>query len=188
MASETFVSALLLVTGVVAAAILIVAVLPVIWGMVGTFGSASAATDRSMRTDFKIVTTYAKYYTGTNPPWAGVVTTVWMKNVGTNPIGYAEINSADVYLGKSDSFGRATLNNPNWTAVSRSLASSATIPWNFSIRDPPGSPNNGIWEPGETLEINAFYAYSPAWVTGQFVYFQFTLPNSVSRSIIYTAI
>jgi len=189
MSSETFVSAMLLITGVVAAAILIVAVLPVIWGMVGTFSSSTAATDRSMRTDFKIVTTYAKYYPpGALPPWPGVATTVWMKNVGTNPIGYVEINSADVYVGKTDSFGRATLNIPNSSVVSKSLPSSLTIPWNFSIRDPPGSPNNGIWEPGETLEINAFYAYSGTWVTGQSVYFQFTLPNSVSRSIVYTAI
>jgi len=185
MASETFVSALLLVTGVVTAAILIVAVLPVIWSMVGTFSSASAATDKSMRTDFKIVTTYAKYTPGASPPFPGVVTTVWMKNVGTNPIGYPEINLADVYFGKSDSFGRATLKYPNYTVVDR--PTNTAIQWNFSIRDPPGSTNNGIWEPGETLEVNAFFPYATSLI-GQPMYFQFTLPNSVSRSIVYTAV
>jgi flagellar protein FlaG len=177
MSSETFVSAMLLITGVVAAAILIVAVLPVIWSMVGTFSSASAATDRSMRTDFKIVTTYAKSYPATN---AGALVTVWMKNVGTSRIGLTELSSGDVYLGLSADFKRATLKTPYNAAVVKS----ATTDWNYSIRD---SNANNIWEPGETLEVNG-YAPTSTQPTNQLIYFQLTLPSGVSRSAEFTAI
>ena len=61
MASETFVSAMMLITAVVASAILITAVFPIVWNMVSTFSSASHETDTRMRTDFKIVTTYANH-------------------------------------------------------------------------------------------------------------------------------
>jgi len=183
MASETFVSALLLVTGVVAAAILIVAVLPVLWGMVGTFSSSSAATDKSMRTDFKIVTTFAKYAPGAvPPPWAGVCATIWMKNIGTARIGTGDLNLADVYFGKSDNFGRGTLNSPPGSAISRNLQ--YAIPWNYSIKE---TTTNNVWEPGETVEVNAFFPY-PSTLSGQPMYFQFTLPGAVSRSTEFTAI
>jgi flagellar protein FlaG len=177
MASETFVSAMLLVTGVVAAAILIVAVLPVIWSMVGTFGSASAATDRSMRTDFKIVTTYSKYWgaPGTN----GANVSVWMKNTGTARFGKSEIESADVYVGKSSDFTRAIINSP---ATSSLLRPTATRWW-YNLANGDLNANN-IWDPGETLEVGAFFYWNtaPLSLSGQPIYFQFTLPNSVSRS------
>jgi len=185
MASETFVSAMMLITGVVAASILIVAVLPMIWGMVGTFSSASAATDRSMRTDFKIVTTYAKYTAvGLPPPQSGAAATVWMKNVGTSRIGYKEIDAADVYFGRSDNFGRGTLMSPNYSALDKS--STTAIRWNFFIRETTGVGTAGTWEPGETLEVNAFFPYSSSLI-GQPMYFQLTLPSGVSRSSEFTS-
>jgi len=179
MSSETFVSAMLLVTGVVAAAILIVAVLPVIWGMVGTFSSASDATDRSMRTDFKIVTTFAKY--GTGP--TGATVAVWMKNTGTARIGKSEYESADVYVGKSGEFGRANFSS---SFVARNLAN---LRW-WTIFLPYSSPgsdlnSNGVWDPGETMEIDSFVRSVGA--VGDPVYFQFTLPNGVTRSAEFTA-
>ncbi len=178
MASETFVSAMMLITGVVAASILIVAVLPIIWNMVGTFSSASAATDKSMRTDFKIVTTYAKYLSSPPSP-AGVNVTVWMKNIGTARIGKSEIESADVYVGKSDSFTRATRSTV-------SLFKPASSQWWYTIWDV-GTTNN-YWDPGETLQVDAFYPFSATWYSSYTTYFQFTLPSGVSRSEEFTAI
>jgi len=180
VSSETFVSAMLLITGVVAAAILIVAVLPVIWGMVGTFSSASATTDRSMRTDFKIVTTYSDY--SATPAPAGATLQVWMKNTGTARFALSEISSADVFFGKSDSFGRA-----NYTSVPP-LRSAAHLKWWYIFNPPPGGTDlnqNGIWDPGETLEIDSFS--QSVGKVGDPVYFQFTLPNSVTRSLEFTA-
>ena len=177
MSSETFVSAMLLITGVVAAAILIVAVLPVIWGMVGTFSSASAATDRSMRTDFKIVTTYSKFLTSPPSP-AGANVTVWMKNIGTAKIGTTELNSADVFVGRTDNFARAArIQNPVLRGDKQ---------WWYTFNLATGDlNNNGFWDPGETLQVDTFCTSVTA--SGQYVYFQYTLPNSVSRSAEFTA-
>jgi flagellar protein FlaG len=177
VASEVFVSAMMLITGVVAAAILIVAVLPIVWSMVGTFSSASAATDRSMRTDFKIVTTYADYSTGTVN---GAVVTVWMKNIGTTKIGSTELSSgADVYVGKTDIFSRAT-------RTSSYIPRSSTSQWNYTLYDlPTGS--TGSWDPGETLQVDTFSTSITA--VGQSVYFQFSLPSGgVTRSAEFTAV
>jgi len=165
---------MLLITGVVAAAILIVAVLPVIWGMVGTFSSASAATDRSMRTDYKIVTTYAKWSSG------GATVTVWMKNIGTARIGTNELNlGGDVYVGKSTDFARAQYNkNP----VPRT---SNPVYWNYTLYDL-GTGTANVWDPGETLQVDTFT--NTVTLAGQLVYFQFTVPSGVSRSAEFTAV
>ncbi len=64
---------MMLITAVVASAILITAVFPIVWNMVSTFSSASHETDTRMRTDFKIVTTYAS---GTTD-----VGKIWIKNI-----------------------------------------------------------------------------------------------------------
>jgi flagellar protein FlaG len=161
LASETFVSAMMLITGVVAAAILIVAVLPVVWSMVGTFSTATAETDTRMRTDFKIVTTYSL---GTSH-----IARVWVKNIGSSRIGLAEVDKSDVLIGLTTNFNRATYDQ---SCVLSNLE------WCYVISETP-SPN-GYWDPGETLQI---YAYSSA-ITGssQNVYFQFILPNAVWRS------
>ena len=55
MSGETIASAILLITAVICAAILVVAIYPAVFTMVGTFGSASHAADQNIRTDFKIV-------------------------------------------------------------------------------------------------------------------------------------
>ena len=76
MSSETITTALFLITAVVAAAVLINAVYPVIsrlWP--GTFSSTTHESDVRIRTDFKIIATYASQASGTSQ--------VWMKNTGT---------------------------------------------------------------------------------------------------------
>ena len=177
---------MLLVTGVVAAAILIVAVLPVIWSMVGTFSSASAATDRSMRTDVKIVTTYAKYVSSSGQYIACANVSVWMKNVGTAKISTNELKSADVIVGKSDTFYRATLSSsiPPWPAQ-RATAGNYNV-WYYTLYETTGTAGNNFWDPGETLQVDAFA--NGVTATGQSVYFQFTLPSGVTRSSEFTAI
>jgi len=184
MASETFVSAMMLITGVVAASILIVAVLPMIWGMVGTFSSASAATDRSMRTDFKIVTTYARYTSGMGyQPGANV--SVWMKNIGTARIGTSEFKSADVLVGRTDNFGLVPLRSTIWPFQRvTTTGANSVIYWYYALYEPQATINNNFWDPGETLQVDTFTNYVTA--SGQTVYFQFTLPSGGSRSAEFT--
>ena len=160
MSAESISNALFLIAAVICAAVLIVAIFPAIYTMTGTFGSASHAADQNIRTDFKIVTV-------TNN---GQTVLVWMKNVGTAQIPLNDIQRSDVFCGDMGNFNRLayTGNNPPgygyWTAVLSDLN------------------HNGYWDPGETLEvIGQTSATNP--ITGQNdVYFQFVLPNGISRS------
>jgi flagellar protein FlaG len=159
---------MMLITAVVASTILITAVFPVVWTMVSTFSSASHETDTRMRTDFKIVTTYSL---GT-----GNYSRVWMKNIGSSQIGLADINKSDVLFGPTTSFNRLTF-NPTYPCFSN-------LKWCYSISETP--PSNGYWDPGETIEILA--DVSNVVRSNQNVYFQFILPNAVSRSSEFTTI
>jgi len=155
----------MLITGVVAASILIVAVLPIVWSMVGTFSSASAATDRSMRTDFKIVVTYGYGASG------GGTVKVWMKNIGTTRLGIEEINKSDVII-----------NYNRTTKVGLSFPPTTILRWNNLLSD---DNLNGVWDPGETLEVDAT-AKELTTGAGKAVNFQFVLPNGVSRTVDFT--
>jgi len=173
MSAETFVNALFLITAVVAAGILITAVFPIIWNMAGTFSTASHESDTRMRTDFKIVTTYANN-TGIGGGWAKI----WMKNIGTSRIGVAEIKQSDIFIGIVGNFNRATLDISNWEPVIDNT-------WNYQLSD---DNNNGYWDSGETLEIIAVSSQFTPPPADQSVYFQFVLPNGVWRSSEFTRI
>jgi archaeal flagellar protein FlaG len=153
MSSETITTALFLITAVIAAGVLINAVYPVVYNMAGTFSSATHESDSRMRTDFKVISA-AK---------SGSTVTVWMKNIGSEPIPFDSITKADVFLGAVGSFSRLEYGD-DWTAK--------ILP----------AGGNDVWETGETLEITA-----STDLTGvSRVYFQFALPNGVWRSHEFT--
>lgn len=168
MSAETFTTAMFLITAVIAAGVLVNAVFPVVYNMAGTFSSATHESDERLRTDFKIVT-----YTATpGMPPAGYAK-VWLKNVGSSRISTADFtNRSDVFCGKVGDFSRLT-----W-------ASSGTgdNTWTNQNYD---TNNNGYWDPGETILVTAFTDV-PTTTQGQ-VYFQFTLPSGVYRSIEFNA-
>jgi flagellar protein FlaG len=168
MSADTFVSALFIITGVVAAGILINAVYPIVWSSASTFSSSAHDTDTRMRTDFKVVTTYA------SSSGMGGIAKIWMKNIGSTQLGIPEIETADVFIGLSTNFDRATLNTLNWPPTINKQ-------WNYVLSDTNG---NNLWDTGETLEVDA--ASSLFTASGQPVYFQFVLPNGVLRSSEFT--
>ena len=163
MSAETITTALFLITAVVASAVLINAVYPVIQNMAGTFSSSTHESDVRIRTDFKIITTTANRSAGTAQ--------VWMKNIGTERISREEINRSDVFCGAVGNFDHLTYTSgsPGWTA-------------DFG----PGYDlnANGFWDSGETLKVTAKTSIPPA---GNNVYFQFALPNGIWRSNEFTA-
>jgi flagellar protein FlaG len=59
MAAETFTTAMFLITAVIAAAVLINAIFPIVYNMAETFSSSSHAADVRLRTDITIVNTFA---------------------------------------------------------------------------------------------------------------------------------
>jgi flagellar protein FlaG len=167
MSAETITTALFLITAVVASAVLINAVYPVIQNMAGTFSSSTHESDVRMRTDFKIIATSAN---------ASGTAQVWMKNIGSERISLSEIQRADVFCGAVGSFDHlayqnvapASLNSGNWTADFGS---------GYDLNA------NSYWDSGETLKVNAKTSIS----SGDKVYFQFALPNGIWRSNEFTA-
>jgi len=165
MSAETITTALFLITAVVASAVLINAVYPVIQNMAGTFSSSTHESDVRIRTDFKIIATYAN---------ASGTAQIWMKNIGSEQIGLADIQQADVFCGAVGSFDHLA-------HTSGSLGNNQWIE-NFSAPEYDQN-NNQFWDPGETLKVTAKTAIpSP----GSKVTFQFALSNGIWRSTEFT--
>jgi flagellar protein FlaG len=163
MSAETFTTAMFLITAVIAAGVLINAVFPVIYQMQGTFSSATHESDVRLRTDIKIVATFAN----TNGE-----TQVWLKNIGSQRIAEVELQSGDVFFGPVGNFERLSVSGTNPPGSGQ---------WYPNLIDQNG---NGFWDTGETLEIKG--KTSKILAKGDPVYFQFVLPNGIWRSTEYT--
>jgi len=96
MSSETIVTALFLISAVIAAGVLINAIFPTITRTADTFGSVSSEADSRMRTDFKIVNTYASDSSAK----------IWLKNVGSARLHSNEVDEIEVFLGAVGDFDR----------------------------------------------------------------------------------
>jgi flagellar protein FlaG len=169
MSSESITTALFLITAVVASAVLINAMYPVIQNMAGTFSSSTHEADQRIRTDFKIIAAHAS---------DGTVQ-VWMKNIGSERIGLADIKRADVFSGAEGSFIHLTYNH----VEPEDLASLASGQWTEEFGTGYDLNANGFWDPGETLKITGKTPFS----SGDKIFFQFALPNGIWRSIEFTA-
>ncbi|HUU75712.1 MAG TPA: flagellin [Methanoregulaceae archaeon] len=99
MSSETIVTALFLISAVVAAGVLISAIFPAIYRTSETFGSVSHEADVKMRTDIKIVNFFA----------SGNDAKIWLKNVGTARISTNELDESDIFIGEPGDFERQAL-------------------------------------------------------------------------------
>lgn len=154
MSAETITTAIFLITAVVATAVLVNAIYPVIYTTAGTFQSSTHDADTRLRTDFKIVATFT--------PSAGNAD-IYMKNVGSQRISLAEIQTADVFCGTT--VGNRLTYSGGWTAE--------ILPAGGDI----------YWDTGETLHVHATTPIN----SGDTVYFQFILPNGIWRSTEFTA-
>ncbi|MGA2918957.1 flagellin [Methanoregula sp.] len=171
MSAETFTTAMFLITAVIAAGVLINAVFPVVYTMAGTFQSATHESDQRLRTDFKIITMYAKAGSGGSPNEADV----WMKNIGTTRIAFSDlVNRSDVFAGGVDDFDRLTYG-----------VSGTEGTWMADFGPSYDTNNNQYWDPGETIKITAYSSKIPP-TSGDTVYFQFILPDGILRSMEFT--
>jgi len=165
MSSDTFTTAIFLITAVIAASILVSAIFPVVYQMSGTFSSASHQSDQRLRTDFKIVLGVANQ---------SQYIRVWMKNTGSEQIPIADIKKSDVICGDAGNFGRLSYVDPSATL--------SPDTWTYTLSD---LNTNNYWDSGETLEIDAKVS-SIKTTEGSPVYFQFILPDGIWRSDQFT--
>ncbi|GAB7015958.1 flagellin [Methanogenium cariaci] len=166
MSSETFTTAIFLITAIVAAAILVNAFFPVIYSATSTFTESSQNTDERLRTDIKIVNAH----TVSNGD-----SKIWIKNIGSTRIADTEISSSDIYFGIPTDFTYMVYTTEEAPPKGQ---------WTFTIREDAGTPNE-YWDSGETLEITLKGDDSQLSI-GNYAYFQFVVPNGVSVSTQYT--
>jgi archaeal flagellar protein FlaG len=161
MAGEAISSSILLIGAAVGAAFLIAAILPAIFTAGDTFGTVAHSADEKMKTDFRIVNTFAN----------DTAVKVWMKNVGATRPSIYDIQKSDVYYGTSTSIERYSYG---------SGGHAATKNFDYLLGD---ATNNGYWDIGETLEITivglSVSSTDP-------LSFTFATPNSIRRSVSFS--
>lgn len=165
MSSETFATAIFLITAIVAAAVLVNAFFPIMYQATSTFSESSSSADERLRTDIQIINTYAN---ATSSPDAKI----WIKNTGSARIGTNTLNMSDVFIGEVGNFDISTL-------VSGTPGANQ---WSYTIIQ---TEDNGYWDPRETLQISVNSDLIPS-STGEYVYFSLSLPNGVSISNTFT--
>ena len=165
MTSETFVTAIFLVTAIIAAGVLVNAIFPSIYQASETFVAGSHEMDDRMRTDIRIINTVLHSDDD--------VAYIWIKNTGVNPIQENLIPRFDIFLGKTGQYKRLT-------HVEGGVPDAGE--WRFILHDDNG---NGLWDRGETLEI---IANGGVVGSGDRIVFQVVLPNGVRRSTEFAAV
>lgn len=167
MSSETFATAIFLITAVVAAAILVNAFFPVIYSATSTFTQSSQSADERLRTDIKIINAFS--------PTDGSATKIWIKNVGSIRIADTDIEASDIFFGQPGDFDVLV-----YTSGTPSAGE-----WTFTIREDEAI---GYWNTGETLQLEMKPVItSPLPASGGEVYFQFVLPTGIAVSTTYSA-
>lgn len=165
MTSETFVTAIFLVTAIIAAGVLVNAIFPSIYQASETFVAGSHEMDDRMRTDIRIINTVIHHDDS--------IAHIWIKNTGVSPIPKDLIHRFDIFLGETGRYQRLTYVKGGGPAAGE---------WNFTLYDDNG---NGLWDRGETLEI---IARGTDVDSGDRIVFQVVLPNGVRRSTEFTAV
>ncbi|QYZ80253.1 flagellin [Methanofollis formosanus] len=159
MSSETITTAIFLITAVVAAAVLVNAIFPIIYTVSDSAGSASHAADQRLRTDFKIINTFATA--------GGQDAKIWLKNIGSSRLSAGELKSSDIFIGVPGNFDRAAYGTD----------------WQYTILD--GADDS--WLPGETVRIDITDNALLPDTEGETVYFQVVLPGGAARTKEFTA-
>jgi flagellar protein FlaG len=118
MSSETFATAIFLITAIVAAAVLVNAFFPVIYQATSTFSDSSQSADERMRTEIKIINTFA-----VNPD-----AKIWIKNIGSARVPKSNLNMSDVFFGEEGDYDILIFNYWDQRETLEIEINSASIP------------------------------------------------------------
>jgi flagellar protein FlaG len=162
MSSETIVTAIFLITAVVAAGVLVSQIFPAIYTMSGTVSSSTQKADTAMRTSIAIVNTFA----------VGDQADVWLKNIGSTRISLADLNMSTIFIGAPTGYETVTRTDVFPPPV--------VGQWAYEILDN----ENSYWDPMETLHVIAKSDKIPG--SRQAVYFQIVLYDGTKRSEEFT--
>jgi len=124
MSKEVIVSALLVITSVVAVSIFATTMIPTISKMANTYSSLTTNLNEKISTDMEIIFVKAN---SSN-------ITFWVKNVGLHRIPLSLLNLSDVFIISNNTMLHYTLSNLNYVIEN--------------------GDNDEYWEYGETLKVN----------------------------------
>jgi len=124
MSKEVIVSALLVITSVVAVSIFATTMIPTISKMANTYSSLTTNLNEKISTDIEIIFVKAN---GSNVIF-------WVKNVGLHRIPTSLLNLSDIFIISNNTMLHYTLSNLNYVIEN--------------------GDNDEYWEYGETLKVN----------------------------------
>jgi flagellar protein FlaG len=159
MSSETIVTAIFLITAVVAAGVLTSQIFPAIYTMSGSVSSSTQKADQTMRTDIAIVNTFAN---------ASHYAQVWLKNTGSSRINLADLDKSTIFIGAPGDFETVPKNDL------------LTDGWTYDILEN----TNNYWDPMETLHVIIRSGKIPP--NPNMAYFQIVLHDGTKRSEEFT--
>ena len=141
MSSETIVTAIFLITAVVAAGILTSQIFPAIYSISGSVSTSTHSADQTLRTDIAIVNTFSLNDTNQAE--------IWLKNTGSTRISFADLNMSTIFVGNPGNIGTVSLTpSPAMAGTMRSSIARTTTgpPWKPSI-----SPRRAARSPTRTV-------------------------------------
>jgi len=124
MSKEVIVSALLVITSVVAVSIFATTMIPTISKMANTYSSLTTNLNEKISTDIEIIFVKANKSS----------VTFWVKNVGLHKIPISLLNLSDVFIISNNTMLHYTLSDLNYVIEN--------------------GDNDEYWEYGETLKVN----------------------------------
>ncbi|HIP58130.1 MAG TPA: hypothetical protein EYH00_02345 [Archaeoglobus profundus] len=124
MSKEVIVSALLVITSVVAVSIFATTMIPTISKMANTYSSLTTNLNEKISTDIEIIFVKANNSS----------VTFWVKNVGLHKIPISLLNLSDVFIISNNTMLHYTLSDLNYVIEN--------------------GDNDEYWEYGETLKVN----------------------------------
>jgi len=158
MAKEVIVTAILIISSVVAVVAFVNAIIPSVYDLSYSYKSLAANTEDQFKTAIEIIFVYPE--PETEPGEYNVY--VWIKNVGSTNIPLSQLNKSDIFV-----LSPSNYSNPGFE--SDSLPS-----WNYTLVNK----NGDTWNRGETLKASIHFDD----LTSNTYQITFFLYNGVSAS------
>ncbi len=153
---KAIITTLLIVAGVIAAAMLFNAVYPAV------VRSSGALVDMKSRVDDRLASDVEVIHACKSPDYADIAV-VWVKNIGSSSI--MAVERCDVFFGPEGDFARIPFG-------------SGDPHWEYAVE------NDSRWKPGATLKVTVDLDYALA--VGERYYFKVTTPNGISSECFFS--
>jgi len=136
MAKEVIVTAILIISSVIAVVAFVNAIIPSVYDLSNSYNSLANNMGDQFKTDIDIVFVHPE----------GNDVYVWIKNVGSTNIPLSQLRYSDVFI-----FSPSNYSNPGFE-------SNSTPSWNYTLVNG----NGDTWNRGETLKVSINFATLPS--------------------------